>query len=391
MTTLNMSQHAEWGQMQMDELTTFLDEHEAAVVEEFRAHIVVSEHDQFRDYIHLNGQAMYRMVVGYFREQITQEMIRQLARKVANERNQADINIGDFVYNVCLGRQLILDLLQRGSFPPSILVSAIVKVNECFDVFLVEAVSEYTTLKNNDLAEKNLFIERSHKDRLTILGQMASSFVHEFRNPLTSIIGFSKLLKEDHPDLPYVDIIVNELYQLNYRVSQFLLVSKKGVIQRKSEVFNFQQLFEEILAFLYPNIVDVNADIQCRIDPLCELTGYRDEIKQVFINIISNALDALQRKSGSKMIAIEVLQTDGMTRVSISNNGVGIPPDLLEVIFEPFFTTKELGTGIGLYVCKEIIERHAGTISCESSEESTTFTMQFSTSEQRKEAAYSVI
>ncbi|QRG70808.1 GHKL domain-containing protein [Brevibacillus choshinensis] len=376
--------------MQMDELTTFLDEHEAAVVEEFRAQIVVSEHDQFRDFIHLNGQAMYRMVVGYFREQITQEEIRQLARKVANERNQADINIGDFVYNVCLGRRLILDLLQRGSFPPSILVSAIVKVNECFDVFLVEAVSEYTTLKNNDLAEKNLFIERSHKDRLTILGQMASSFVHEFRNPLTSIIGFSKLLKEDHPDLPYVDIIVNELYQLNYRVSQFLLVSKKGVIQRKSEAFNFQQLFEEILAFLYPNIVDVNADIQCRIDPLCELTGYRDEIKQVFINIISNALDALQRKSGSKMIEIEVLQTNGMTRVSISNNGVGIPPDLLEVIFEPFFTTKELGTGIGLYVCKEIIERHAGTISCESSEESTTFTMQFSTAEQRKEAAYSV-
>lgn len=364
----------------MDELTTFLDKHEATMVEEFRAQVVVSEHDQFKDFIHLNGQAMYRMVVGYFREEVTQEEIKQLARKVANERNQADINIGDFVYNVCLGRQLILDLLQSGSFSASILVPAIVKVNECFDVFLVHAVSEYTTLKNNDLAEKNLFIERSHKDRLTILGQMASSFVHEFRNPLTSIIGFSKLLKEDHPDLPYVDIIVNELYQLNYRVSQFLLVSKKGVIQRKSEVFNIQQLFEEILAFLYPNIVDVNADIQCRIDPLCELTGYRDEIKQVFINIISNALDALHRKAGNKIIAIDVLQTEGTTQVSISNNGVGIPPDLLNVIFEPFFTTKELGTGIGLYVCKEIIERHAGTISCESSEASTTFTMQFSTS-----------
>ncbi|MED4752343.1 histidine kinase N-terminal domain-containing protein [Brevibacillus choshinensis] len=364
--------------MQMDELTTFLDEHEATIVEAFRAQVVVSEDDQFKDFIHLNGQAMYRMVVGYFREQITQEDIKQLAFKVANERNQADINIGDFVFNVCLGRQLIVDLLQSGSFPPVILVSALTKVNECFDVFLVHAVSKYTDLKNNDLAEMNLFIERSHKDRLTILGQLASSFVHEFRNPLTSIIGFSKLLKEDYPDLPYVDIIVNELFQLNYRVSQFLLVSKKGVIQRKSEVFNFQQLFEEILAFLYPNIVDVNADIQCRIDPSCELTGYRDEIKQVFINIISNALDALHRKASNKIIAIDVLQADGATHVSISNNGVCIPPDLLNVIFEPFFTTKELGTGIGLFVCKEIIERHAGTITCESTDENTTFIMQFS-------------
>lgn len=364
--------------MQMDELTTFLDEHEAAMVEAFRAQVVVSEHDQFKDFIHLNGQAMYKMVVGYFREQITHEDIKQLAYKVANERNQTDINIGDFVYNVCLGRRLIVELLQQGPFSPVVLVSAMIKVNECFDFFLVHAVSKYTDLKNNDLAEMNLFIERSHKDRLTILGQLASSFVHEFRNPLTSIIGFSKLLKEDYPDLPYVDIIVNELYQLNYRVSQFLLVSKKGVIQRKSEVFNIQQLFEEILAFLYPNIVDVNAEIQSRIDPACELSGYRDEIKQVFINIISNALDALHRKASSKIIAIDVLQADGTTLVLISNNGVGIPPDLLNVIFEPFFTTKELGTGIGLFVCKEIIERHAGTITCESTDENTTFTMKFS-------------
>lgn len=362
----------------MDQLTAFLEKHEERIVETFRERIVVSEHDPFKDQIPLNGRAVYRMVVGYFREQMTHEEIKQLAFKVADERNQADINVGDFVYNVCMGRSLILELLQEGEFAPSALLDAIVKVNECFDVFLVHAVAKYTELKNNDLAEKKLFIERSHKDRLTILGQMASSFVHEFRNPLTSIIGFSKLLKEDFPDLPYVDIIVNELYQLNYRVSQFLLVSKKGVIARKSEVFNLQQLFEEILSFLYPNIVDVNADIQCVIDAECELTGYRDEIKQVFINIISNALDVLHRKNGKKVVAIEVFQHDGITEISISNNGVPIPPDLLPVIFEPFFTTKELGTGIGLYVCKEIIERHAGTITCQSTEENTTFTMQFS-------------
>ncbi|MGG1660821.1 histidine kinase N-terminal domain-containing protein [Brevibacillus sp. NRS-1366] len=362
--------------MPLDDLTVFLDEHEDEVVEEFRKQ-VVSEHGHFRGVVHLLGKAMYRLVVGYFRSQISHEDIKQLAYKVAHEGNQAEISIGEFVYSVCLGRKLVLDLFQKGSFPPFTLVSAMIKTNECFDMFLVHAVSQYTTLKDNDLEEKKLFIERSHKDRLTILGQMASSFVHEFRNPLTSIIGFSRLLKEDFPSLPYVDIIENELYQLNYRVSQFLLVSKKGVIHQKKEIFSIYKLFEEILSFLYPNIVDVNAHINSYIDPAFMLNGYRDEMKQVLINIISNALDALHKKAGHKEVVIEAFQNGKTATITIANNGAPISSDFLPVIFEPFFTTKELGTGIGLYVCKEIIERHGGTIMCESSEEQTIFSMKF--------------
>ncbi|CAM3416971.1 GHKL domain-containing protein [Brevibacillus invocatus] len=364
--------------MFMDPLTVFLDEQEEKIVEQFKNQVVVSEHDHLKDRIHLNGQAMYRMVIGYFRSEITEEDIRNLAFKVACKRNQAKINIADFVHNVCLGRKLILDCLQEGGISAPVLLPALLKINECFDIFLVHAVSKYTELKNRDLAEKQMFIERSHKDRLTILGQLASSFVHEFRNPLTSIIGFSKLIREDHPELPYLHIIENELHQLNYSVSQFLLVSKKGsAVLKNDEIFNVHQLFEEILAFLYPTIVDVNAEITCVIDPACELTGSRDEIRQVLINIISNALDALQRITGERLISIEASQEGKQANIAISNNGVPIPPDVLPVIFEPFFTTKELGTGIGLYVCKEIIERHEGTITCESSDERTTFTMCF--------------
>ncbi|EST53757.1 histidine kinase [Brevibacillus panacihumi W25] len=365
--------------MFMDPLTAFLEEQEAKIVEQFKNQIVKSEHDQFRDRIHLNGQAMYRMVIGYFRGTVTEEDIQALAYRVACERNQAQINIGDFVHNVCMGRRLILDSLQEGGVPAATMLPVVMKINECFDIFLVHAVSKYTELKDRDLDKKQMFIERSHKDRMTILGQMASSFVHEFRNPLTSVIGFSKLLKEDHPDLPYLDIIENELYQLNYRVSQFLLVSKKGsaAVSRRIETFNVAQLIEDILAFLYPTIVDVNAQTACTIDPSFSLTGNRDEIKQVLINILSNALDALQRVSGERLIHIEGFQNEQKASISIANNGSPIPPDILPVIFEPFFTTKELGTGIGLYVCKEIIERHDGTISCESSERSTEFRMTF--------------
>ncbi|MFI8712692.1 histidine kinase N-terminal domain-containing protein [Brevibacillus brevis] len=363
--------------MPMDDLAVYLDEHEAAIVKEFKRRIAVSDSDQYKGLIHLNGQALYRMVIEYFRSEITLEDIKELAYKVAYERNRAETNIGDFVSNVCMGREMVIDLLQKGPFTPATLMPALLKINECFDVFLVHSVFKYTDLKDNDLEEKKLFIERSHKDRLTILGQMASSFVHEFRNPLTSIMGFSRLLKEDYPNLPYVDIIENELRQLNYRVSQFLLVSKKGAVYKQMEVFSVWELFDEILSFLYPNIVDVNVNIQCSIDPTFQLKGYKDEMKQVFINIISNALDALHKKTSDKEIVIEVSQTPDSSLITVSNNGSPIPLDLLSVIFEPFFTTKELGTGIGLYVCKEIIERHGGTITCESTDLQTKFSMQF--------------
>lgn len=361
----------------MDDLAVYLDEHEATVVKDFKKRIAVSESDRYKNLIHLNGRAMYRMVIEFLRSEITLEDIKELAFKVAEERNLAEINIGDFVSNVCMGRELVMNILQKGPFSPAILMPALLKINECFDVFLVHAVLKYTDLKDHALEEKKLFIERSHKDRLTILGQMASSFVHEFRNPLTSIMGFSRLLKEDYPNLPYVEIIENELRQLNYRVSQFLLVSKKGAVYKQMEVFSVWELFDEILSFLYPNIVDVNVDIKCSIDPTFQLNGYKDEMKQVFINIISNAIDALHRRSGDKEIVIEVSQTSEASLITVSNNGSPIPPDLLSVIFEPFFTTKEMGTGIGLYVCKEIIERHGGTITCESSADRTTFAMQF--------------
>jgi len=360
-----------------DLLIAYLEEMEEKIVEEYRQRVIASEQAPFKDKIHLNGQAMYKMVIGYFRGTTTLEDIKELAFQMAGERNLAKVNIGDFVYNVCLGRKLIFELLLKSQFPPDVLLQAIDKAGDCFDVFLIHAVSHYTDLKNNDLKEKQMFIERSHKDKLTILGQMASSFVHEFRNPLTSIMGFSRLLKEDYPDLPYLDIILNELNQLNFRVSQFLLASRKGTVDQASETIHIEELIEEILGFLYPAIVNVNAEISCEIDPECVVTGNREELRQVIINIIANALDALQKVPVNKQIVIQAMQADGDSVIRIANNGDPIPPDLLPVIFEPFFTTKKGGTGIGLYVCKEIIERYNGTITCQSTEEQTSFTIRF--------------
>jgi signal transduction histidine kinase len=130
-----------------------------------------------------------------------------------------------------------------------------------FDRFCYYAVTRYTEIKNQEIQEKNLFITQTHKDRLAILGQMSSSFVHEFRNPLTSVIGFIKLLKDEYSTLKYLDIIDHELEQLKFRITQFLHTSKVDVAEKIIEEVDIRNLLEEVLNFLYPSIVDGDVNV----------------------------------------------------------------------------------------------------------------------------------
>lgn len=101
-----------------------------------------------------------------------------------------------------------------------------------------------------------------------------------------------------------------------------------------------------------------------------------DEIRQVLINIIFNAIDVLtQYREDPTIEIISSLSHNKHVVIEISNNGPMIPDQMLKSIFEPFVTTKTLGTGLGLFVCREIIEKHKGRLICESSKEKTIFRM----------------
>jgi signal transduction histidine kinase len=174
----------------------------------------------------------------------------------------------------------------------------------------------------------------------------------------------------------YLDIISGELEQLNFRISQFLLLSKKELIGKEKLTFALNQLIEEVLNFLYPSILDGKVKIIKELTDEIPLFGYEDEIRQVFINIIFNAIDVLGHYHNSNpTIAIVTNVDDTFVNIEISNNGLMIPEELRKTIFEPFFTTKKLGTGLGLFVCKEIIEKHKGELACYSNPEKTTFSI----------------
>lgn len=359
-------------------LFSFLISEREQLIADWTVKIIVSEDDPYREKITNSAEKMYEIILSVFSDtkEELEEHLQSLAFMVGEEQVHANINIGDFVFNVNSGRSIIYKHLHKMNVEWPEIQEAINRINYCFDTFLYYAVSYYNEQKNKIIEEKNQFIDSTHKDRLTLLGQMTSSFIHEFRNPLTSIQGFIQLLKSEHEDMKYLDIISSELGQLNFRISQFLLLSKKELIGKEKSLFSLNKMIDEVLNFLYPSILDTNVRIIMEVADDMELYGYADEIRQVLINIIFNAIDVLSQYRTDPKIEIKgCFVNDTHIKIEISNNGPVIPDQLLKTIFEPFVTTKTLGTGLGLFVCREIIEKHKGILACSSEPDKTSFIM----------------
>ncbi|WP_078429043.1 histidine kinase N-terminal domain-containing protein [Alkalihalobacterium alkalinitrilicum] len=360
-----------------DKFCHHLEKNEARFLAYWRKNIRISDSDPYNDSVDDNGKAMFELIVRSLKNPYQDEQVKSLAYKVAIERATAEVNISEFIYNVNLGRSIIFQTLEEIDLSVKSLQPIINKINFYFDQFIYYAVFKYTELTTLQIQDKSLFIEQSHKDRLTLLGQMSSSFVHEFRNPLTAVMGFVKLLKEDDQEVKYIDIISHELEQLNFRISQFLLASRRDTnSHQQKEDFDIKVLIDEIIEFVYPSIADGDVVVVTEIGDRKTVKGYREEIRQVFINLIMNSIDALRTNEGKKQITIKTnVASEKEIDITVSNNGPAIPNHVQKTIFEPFFTTKELGTGIGLYVSKKIIEKHNGKITCFSNDEITTFTV----------------
>ncbi|RFU70474.1 GHKL domain-containing protein [Peribacillus saganii] len=359
----------------VQELFKLLEEQQTAFLEEWLVRINIDENDPHKDKILDNGIMMYNIIKNAINGPISETDIKTLAYKVAMERLESGINIGDFVYNVNVGRSIIVDKFFECELPAHVLKPAIDRINTYFNQFCYHAVTEYINRKNLELNEKTHFISENHKDKLAVLGQISSSFVHEFRNPLTAVMGFTKILKQEHPELMYLDIIEHELNQLNFRIAQFLHTSKVEIDEQRRENVILIDIFRNLQELIYPSIVDSQINVVTDIGDDLVISAHKDELKQVFLNLIMNSIDALKQQEKSRNLIISCQYESDVLNISISNNGPAIAPDYKKTIFEPFFTTKELGTGIGLFVCKKIIEKHGGSITCESGEYLTTFSV----------------
>jgi len=212
-------------------------------------------------------------------------------------------------------------------------------------------------------------------DRLSALGELAAGMAHEIRNPLGSIRGTAEILRDgiDPSDKrhEFAGILIKEVDRLNRVVQDFLDFARPAPVERSRVDIN--EVLREILVLTRQQTVKSGIRAEFLPGDLPKLPGDREQLKQAFLNLILNALQAMDTGG---LLTIATARIDDEARVRFTDTGQGIPPESREKIFNPFFTTRREGTGLGLAITHRIIQGHGGRIEVESRiGEGTTFTV----------------
>ena len=207
----------------------------------------------------------------------------------------------------------------------------------------------------------------SRAERLATLGQVAAGIAHEIRNPLVGVGSTVSLLLEDtdrsDPRRSDLEVVLNETRRLDRIVNQIIDYVRPRTLA--PVVFTMEELIQETLTLLNGTLTSKHVKMERVTHPhLSPIEADRDQIKQVLLNVVQNAIEALGEQGTLHIATFDSLrdQEPGLV-LKVTDNGLGIGPGNLPHIFEPFFTTgKHRGTGLGLAICRNIIDAHRGEI-----------------------------
>lgn len=197
-------------------------------------------------------------------------------------------------------------------------------------------------------------------EKLSIVGELAAGFAHEIRNPLTTIKGFLQLINQSADDKikEYTSIMLKEIDRLEMITNEFMIVAKPQAT--KYHNINIIKTVDDVIQFLTPQTLLNNVQIfKNYIPEPVYIYGDEHQIKQVLINIYKNAMEAMENGGN---ILTELSKDEKYIYIKITDEGCGIPEDILPRLGEPFYTLKEKGTGLGLMVSTKIIQAHHGKI-----------------------------
>ncbi|SMQ64816.1 two-component system, sporulation sensor kinase D [Bacillus sp. OV166] len=207
--------------------------------------------------------------------------------------------------------------------------------------------------------------EQTELHKLELIGKLAASTAHEIRNPLTGIKGLVKLLSEEYQDKKtqsYFEVIQMEIDRINVIVSELLVLGKPTAHTLKT--YNANSIVAEIEPIIHSeaNYMNVVLTVDYHSEELL-VSCVKDQLKQVILNLTKNSLQAMPY--GGKFSITLHKQLDNCL-ITVTDNGVGMQKDQISQAFNPFFTLKKDGSGLGLTVCKRIIDSYGGKISIKS-------------------------
>jgi nitrogen fixation/metabolism regulation signal transduction histidine kinase len=249
-----------------------------------------------------------------------------------------------------------------------------------FDVVLEEEKGRRIgMIMKNITEEKRLLDQLTQADKLSGMGTLAAGIAHEMNNPLYSIMGFTEAILEEK-SISKIQPLAQKVLDRSKHMASVILNLSGYVRTNDKDAMKEVDVNERLeaaseLAMMASYTDDI--DLEKNFSSVSGIQAKPEEIQQVFLNIISNAVQAME---GKGKLILSSQQDNGVIVVQIQDTGPGIPPEYITKVFDPFFTTKEQGegTGLGLNIVHRVVSQYGGTIKIESEPgEGTTFVISF--------------
>ncbi|WP_338789246.1 PAS domain S-box protein [Metabacillus sp. FJAT-53654] len=201
-------------------------------------------------------------------------------------------------------------------------------------------------------------------EKLSAVGQLAASIAHEIRNPLTSIKGFLQLYKKSMKQInsEYLNIMSDELSRIEMITGELLVLAKPQAHHFHNE--RVEKILDDVVTLLSSQALMNNVEVKVHLEDLPQIKCIASQLKQVFINLIKNSIEAMP--DGGEITIMAKKHTSTTIFIQFADQGSGISEELLAKIGTPFYTTKEKGTGLGMMTTLKIIHTHGGTMNISS-------------------------
>ncbi len=232
--------------------------------------------------------------------------------------------------------------------------------------------------KDTELELRRQRAELAHVTRISMMGELAASLAHELNQPLTAILSNAqaalRFMEAKSPNLEEVREILKEIVEDDGRASK-IICGMRALVKKEEMEFiavDLQGVIDDVLTLVHSDAVRQTVQIAfARNFDLPYVHGDRVQLQQVILNLLINAMNALKECPVQDRQVIVRVEREGakMLKVTVRDCGVGLTGETLEKIFLPFYTTRRDGLGMGLAICRSIVEAHGGRLWAENNPE----------------------
>jgi two-component system sensor kinase FixL len=236
--------------------------------------------------------------------------------------------------------------------------------------FFTGFIRDLTERQNTEARLHELQSELVHISRLTAMGEMASALAHELNQPLSAITNYLRgssriIASHDGEEMETLKEALGKAAEQAIRAGQIIRRLRDFVSRGETErrVESLTKLIEEASALALVGAKELAVNVVFDLDPKMDFVlADKVQIQQVMLNLIRNAIEAMAETPERNLTIRSRADSDDLLRISVVDSGIGIPAEMEKNLFNPFFTTKPQGMGVGLSICRTIIESHGGKL-----------------------------